>query len=81
VIVQRCDLCGEVADCTQKQIEDREYDFCARCWGELESKLQGKGRPLEKREMVLLTPRAVEHEEEPEKPAPGRPPTIWANVS
>jgi hypothetical protein len=81
VIVYRCDVCGEVAECAQKQIEGREYDFCARCWGELESKLQGKGRPLAKREMVLLPPRVVEREEAPEKPAPGTPPTIYAHGS
>ena len=81
MIANRCDVCGEVANCEQKQIEGREYDFCARCWRELESKLKGKGRPLAEREMVLSPPRAIEREEAPEKPMPGIPPAIWANRS
>jgi hypothetical protein len=67
-----------VAECSRKQIEGRDYDFCAGCWGELESKLQGKGRQLAKREMVLIPPRVIEREEALEKPAPRTPPTIWA---
>lgn len=81
MIASRCDMCGEVAKCEPKQIEDREYDFCARCWRELESKLKGKGRPLAKREMVLLPPRVFEREDGAEKPMPGIPPAIWANGS
>jgi len=27
-----CDLCGEVKDCLQKEIEGKEYDICAECW-------------------------------------------------
>jgi hypothetical protein len=68
-----------VGDCAQKRIEGREYDFCARCWNELESKLRGKGRSPATREMVLLPPRVVERGEAPEKPAPGAPPVIWAH--
>lgn len=73
----RCVFCGEVTECMQKQIEGREYDFCARCWGELEGKLKGKGRPAG-REMVLLPPRAQAEEERPETPGPGAPPTIYS---
>lgn len=81
MIASCCDMCGEVVKCEPKQIEDREYDFCARCWCELESKLKGKGRPLAKLEMVLLPPRVIERNEPPERPVPGIPPAIWANGS
>ncbi|HEV2387376.1 MAG TPA: hypothetical protein VGS20_08985 [Candidatus Acidoferrales bacterium] len=78
VIVHRCDLCGEIADCLSKRIDDREYDLCPRCWRELAEKLRGKGRPASDRELVLLPPRTIETEDEPEKPLPGGPPTIKA---
>jgi hypothetical protein len=77
MIVYRCDFCGEVTDCAQKRIDGREYDFCPRCWSELETKLKGKGRAVAGREMVLLPPGAPRTEEKPEKPAPGGPPTIY----
>lgn len=75
---KRCDFCGEVADCVQKEIDGREYDFCSRCCGELETRLRGKGREVSRREATLLpqnTPRTVE--EMPEKPLPGGPTTIY----
>ena len=72
MIVYRCDLCGEVADCAQKRI------LCERCWSELETRLKGKGRPVERRETVLLPPPAPRtREETPEKPLPGGVPTIF----
>lgn len=81
MIIYRCDLCGEVAECVQKKIDDREYDFCSRCWAELESKLKGKGRAMARSEMVLLPPRVHEKEEAPEKPSRDAPPTIWGQGS
>lgn len=80
-IVHRCDLCGEIADCVTKQIGDRDYDLCPRCWQELAGKLKGKGRPVSKprREIVLLPEQPYERKEgEPERPLPGGPPTIKA---
>jgi len=42
--MMRCDLCGTIAKCLQKEIEGKEFDICERCWQPLEEKLNGKGR-------------------------------------
>ena len=39
-----CDLCGQVKECLQKEIDGKEFDICADCWRPLEEKLKGKGR-------------------------------------
>jgi hypothetical protein len=39
-----CDLCGEVKECLQKEIDGREFDICSECWRPVEEKLRGKGR-------------------------------------
>jgi len=44
-----CDLCGQAKDCSQKEIESKEYDICADCWNPLAEKLKGKGRLKRKR--------------------------------
>ena len=69
-----CDLCSEVKDCSQKEIEGKEYDICSECWKPLEEKLRGKGRA--KKEIVFLPPRE-RTERENDEPAPGEPPKIW----
>ena len=57
-----CDLCGEVKDCLQKEIDGKEHDICSECWNPLAQKLRGKGPAI--REIVLLPPpRPVEDEE------------------
>jgi ribosome-binding protein aMBF1 (putative translation factor) len=74
-----CDLCGEAKDCSQKEIESKEYDICSECWKPLEQKLRGKGRA--KKEMVLLPPSRERTEREDEdKSAPGEPPKIWGAI-
>jgi hypothetical protein len=78
--VYRCDLCDQVKDCLQKEIDGKEYDICRECWAELAAKLQGKGRPTESREIVLLPPRAKPQEPE-ESPKPGDPPIIHGSVN
>jgi len=73
-----CDLCGEPKDCLQKEIDGKEYDFCAECWNLLARKLRGKGR-TKNREFVLLPPQRTISERkagEPD-PQPGEPPIIW----
>ncbi len=77
MIVSRCDLCEQTRECFPKEIDGREYDICAACWEELSRRLSGKGRPPKSREMVILPPTAAPREEEPEKPAPDKPPRIW----
>lgn len=77
MIAHRCDLCDESAECVQKTIEGREYDFCMRCWTPLEAKLKDKGRPIVSTTAVALPPPAPRApEEKPDKPLPGAPPTI-----
>jgi hypothetical protein len=73
-----CELCGEVKDCLQKEIEGKEYDICAQCWEPLAQKLRGKGRTVN-REIVLLPPPSAvkEGEDEPPGPLPGETPKIW----
>jgi hypothetical protein len=75
--VGKCVLCGKVRKCVLKEIDHREYDICARCWKDLESKLQGKGRTRRRRELVLLPPVQAPGAEALPKPVPGYPPTIW----
>jgi hypothetical protein len=75
MVVYECDLCGEVKECLQKEIDHKEYDICRECWGELQAKLQGKGRVKESREIILLSP-PREPDEREEKPEPGEPPII-----
>lgn len=72
MIVHKCDLCGQVKECLQKEIDHKEYDICRECWSELQTKLQGKGRDKVSREIVLLPPPT----EPEEKPEPGEPPII-----
>ena len=75
-----CDLCGKEKDCSQKEIDGKEYDLCSECWNSLAQKLEGKGR-VKPREMVLLpqTPLKKRDEEKPE-PLPGEPPVIQGAV-
>jgi hypothetical protein len=75
MVVYKCDLCGRVKECLQKQIDHREYDICRECWSELEVKLKGKGRGKGSREIIFLPP-AQEPDKPEEKPTPGEPPII-----
>jgi hypothetical protein len=75
MIVHKCDLCGQVKECLQKEIDHKEYDICRECWTELQTKLQGKGRDKVSREIVLLPP-PKDPDEPEEKPEPGEPPII-----
>jgi hypothetical protein len=68
-----CDLCGQAKQCSQKEIESREFDICADCWQPLGEKLRGKGRAKRKRETVILP--QVTPEPEPPGIAPVMPPT------
>jgi hypothetical protein len=76
MIVFKCDLCGQIEECSQKEIDHKEYDICRKCWSALEEKLKGKGRAKESKETILLPP-PEETKEPEEKPAPGGPPTVW----
>jgi hypothetical protein len=76
MIVFKCDLCGQIEECLQKEIEHKEYDICRKCWSALEEKLEGKGRAKESKEIILLPP-PEETEEQEDNPTPGEPPTIW----
>ena len=78
MIVYKCDLCGQVRECLQKEIDHKEYDVCRECWNALQAKLQSKGRAKESREIILLPP-PREPDEPEEKPAPGEPPKIWGD--
>ena len=75
-----CDLCGQVKECLEKQIEGKEYDICSECWNPLAEKLKGKGRTKKEREMVLLPTVTPEPKREEPKPVPGEPPKIWGGV-
>jgi hypothetical protein len=92
VIVYKCDLCGELRECLQKEIDGREYDVCGECWSPLEQKLHGKGRPSirsltssqsisppPQKEPLSVPPLIVRKEEprQPQKPAPGEPPIVY----
>jgi len=39
-----CDLCGNPAECVQKEIDGKVFDLCASCWTPIAEKLRGKGR-------------------------------------
>jgi hypothetical protein len=82
MIVYRCDLCNEIRECTQRIIEDTQYDICSECWESLASKLKGKGRCKPDREVVLLpAPRAPQSPDVPlPSPFPGGPPKIYSGV-
>ncbi len=73
-----CDMCGEVKECVQRQIDGREYDICEACWNPVGEKLKGKGRAKREREMVFLPPLETTPEIPETKPAPGGPPKIWS---
>jgi hypothetical protein len=73
-----CDLCGEAKDCLQKEIEGKQYDICAECWGPLAQKLKGKGKTKHRETVFLPPPRMKEPEEE--APLPGEPPKIWGTT-
>jgi len=73
-----CDLCGEARDCQQKEIEGKEYDICSECWNPLAHKLKGKGRAIRQEIVLLPPPRAIEEQEDEERP--GEPPKIWGAV-
>ena len=75
-----CDLCGQLKQCLQKEIDGKEYDICSDCWTPLAEKLKGKGRLKKKaRETVFLPPLATEPEAPPTKPVPGTP-KIWGEA-
>ena len=75
-----CDLCGEAKECSQRLIEDREYDICADCWAPFAAKLHGKGRVRKHRAPVFLPSLPAEPEREEPKPGPGEPPKIWGGL-
>jgi hypothetical protein len=72
-----CNLCGQSKECFARQIEGREYDICADCWEPIAAKLQGKGRLIKERELVLLPSVSAEPEPVEPKPVPQYPPKIW----
>lgn len=80
MIVYRCDLCGELRDCAQRDIGAVEYDICSECWNALMARLKDKGRPKNKRDRVPLPPPAITPEttREMKPPFPGKPPDIIA---
>lgn len=73
-----CDLCGKAKDCSEKEIDGKEYDVCAECWEPLAQKLKGKGR-VKPREAVFLPQRPLK-EEGKHPPLPGEPPIIQGAV-
>ncbi|HET7208200.1 MAG TPA: hypothetical protein VFI95_16615 [Terriglobales bacterium] len=81
MIVYRCDLCDEIRECTQREIEHTEYDICAECWEALSAKLKGKGRPKHVDAIAAPANPVAEPTREPkEKPFPGSPPTIYGGA-
>ena len=50
----------------EKEIEGKEYDFCAECWKPFEQKLMRKGR-TKSRDVVLLPPATLFQEKENEE--------------
>jgi hypothetical protein len=79
--VYQCDLCGQVKECLQKEIDHKEYDICRECWDELQAKLQGKGRVKESREIILLPARDKPEKPDEDRPKPGEPPIIHGTVN
>jgi ribosome-binding protein aMBF1 (putative translation factor) len=78
MIVYRCDLCGEIRDCTAREIEHSEYDICTECWDALMAKLKSKGRQSHRETVTLPAPPTAAPAEQPKQPYPGAPPTITA---
>jgi len=80
MIVYKCDLCGELRDCSQKEIVRIEYDICSECWDGLTAKLKGKGRVRARRETLIVPPPVTVPEvpSETKPPFPGQPPEIIA---
>jgi hypothetical protein len=80
MIVYRCDICHEVRECSQREIEQAEYDVCSECWEALAFKLKGKGRPKRQAVIIQPAPAIPEPTGEPKQPFPGAPPTIYASA-
>jgi hypothetical protein len=80
MIIYRCDICDEVRECSQREIEQTEYDVCAECWEAIALKLKGKGRPKRQAVVVQPAPAIPEPTREPKQPFPGAPPTIYASA-
>ncbi len=79
MILYQCDLCGEIRECAQKEIQQTEYDVCAECWTALQKKLNGKGRRKKNCETVILPPPAAPDPQHEKRPSfPGQPPEIIA---
>jgi ribosome-binding protein aMBF1 (putative translation factor) len=74
-----CDLCGQVKESKQREIEGKEYDICAECWNPLAEKLKGKGRKTKERETVFLPSLPKEPQQPEANPVPGEPPKIWGS--
>lgn len=79
MIVYQCDLCGTVGECTQRRIEDREYDICEACWSPIAARLQGKGRKVREGVYLPAVETGTRRGGEPEKPVPGGPPVIYGS--
>ena len=79
MVFYRCDLCDEIRNCVQKQIDGMEYDLCTACWNSLAEKLRGKGRK-KRRESIMLPALPRPSGPRPETPpdAPKLPPDIIA---
>jgi hypothetical protein len=81
MIVYRCDVCSEIQECSQREIEHIEYDICADCWNSLVSKLKEKGRPRAYPGIVTLpVPAIPEPSRGPKQPFPGAPPDIYSSA-
>jgi hypothetical protein len=81
MIIYGCDLCGEIRDCRQREIEHTEYDICAECWNALASKLKGKGRSQRHPETAAVAARtAPEPSPETKQPFPGAPPSVYGSA-
>ena len=80
MLVYKCDLCGEIRDCNQKEIDGVEFDICSECWKAFMAKLKGKGRSKARREPVIVPrPETIaEPAREAQPPFPGKPPDIIA---
>jgi hypothetical protein len=78
MIVYRCDLCGEIRDCNQREIDRLEYDICSECWSALMAKLKDKGRRKSKDERGFKFPEVLlpELPKETRPKLPGQPPEI-----
>jgi hypothetical protein len=72
-----CALCQQNRKCLAKEIDEMEYDICPKCWREFAQKLQGRGRIIERHNLVTLSPLDMRWLKPDEKPFPGRPPKVW----